>query len=58
MNKACCWVLRPNSPGVSAIYCGKLTDYHMVRDDDGVLRRKHEPFCPKHTAQLIEEGEE
>ena len=59
MNKACCWVLRPAKPGIPAVYCGLLTDYHMVRDDDGVPRREHNPFCQKHTqeARKEEEGE-
>lgn len=48
MKAKCNWVLRPNSPGVNAVYCGKPVKYRMLLDDDDNKYRKYNAFCKEH----------
>lgn len=47
--KTCCFIYRPASPGVDAIYCGLPTRYKIVKDDDGNRIRDYDTRCPQHT---------
>lgn len=56
--KTCCWILIPNSPGVSAVYCGEKVSYKMLPDDDNNKVRKYEHFCKKHKERAEKQDEE
>lgn len=58
MKGKCAWVLKPASLGVTAEYCGKKTNYHIVKDDDDYKRREYDPFCPKHMRKAAEQGDD
>ena len=57
MNGKCAWVLTPNSPGVTAVYCNQPTGWIMKRDDDDNLVRKYHHFCKKHLEQAKKQEE-
>lgn len=44
----CSWVLVTAKPDRAPVICRKPTRWKMVRDDDGNLVRKYEPFCDEH----------
>lgn len=60
MTRGCCWIHRPCSIGIEAIYCGKPVRYTMTKDDDGNRVRKYNHFCDEHEplAKKQEEEEE
>ena len=57
-NGLCCYLLKSMPVDPVNEYCGVPTNYTMVRDDDGNLVRKYNPWCLEHTMKVRDQEDE
>ena len=54
---ACCYTLVPATLEKPGVYCETKVRYKVILDDDRNKTRKYNPYCQKHTDEIVPVGE-